>query len=188
MTDTKHNMPKLDNEVATDISKYSRNRVTGDKLQHSMVATMQAAGFISTDCISPKSAGSTATEETFTFLKDAIMAGFPKGVPELCAMTAKAAGDKQVDGRNRTYWSKQPNSIVAAIGKALRIKEEIDAEIASGKAGKDTKTRTPEMMVRDKLGECVKHIQNAETFTFDHSDMTLDELIKCLNAIIKRIN
>ena len=40
---------------------------------------------------------------------------------------------KQVDGRNRSYWSKQPNSIVAAIGKALKIKEEIDAEIASGK-------------------------------------------------------
>ncbi len=187
MTDTKHNMPKLDKEVATNISNYSHNKVTGDKLEHSMVATMQAAGFVWTDCISPKSAGSTATEETFTFLKDAIAAGFPKGVQELCNMTSKAAGDKQVDGRNRSYWSRQPNSIVAAIGRALKIKEEIDAEIASGKAGKDTKTRTPEMMVRDALADCVKRIKNAETFEFDHKDMTLDELIGSLNMFIKHI-
>ena len=132
MTDTKHNMPKLDNEVFTQVGKFARNVVTGDKLQQNMVITMQTAGFIYTDCISPKSAGSTATDETFTFLKDAIMSGMPKGVQELCAMTAKAAGDKQIDGRNRSYWSKQPNSIVAAIGRALKIKEEIDAEIASG--------------------------------------------------------
>ena len=187
MTATKHNMPKLDNEVATNISNYSHNKVTGDKLEHSMVATMQAAGFVWTDCVSPKSAGSTATEATFTFLKDAIAAGFPDGVQELCNMTAKAAGDKQVDGRNRSYWSKQPNSIVAAIGRALKIKEEIDAEIASGKAGKDTKTRTPEMMVRDALADCIKRIKNAETFEFDHKDMTLDELIGSLNMFIKHI-
>ena len=187
MTDTKHNMPKLDNEVFTQVGKFARNVVTGDKLQQNMVITMQTAGFIYTDCISPKSAGSTATDETFTFLKDAIMSGMPKGVQELCAMTAKAAGDKQIDGRNRSYWSKQPNSIVAAIGRALKIKEEIDAEIASGKAGKDTKTRTPEMMVRDALADCVKRIKNAETFEFDHKDMTLDELIGSLNMFIKHI-
>jgi len=187
MTDTKHNMPKLDNEVFTQVGKYSSNKVTGDKLEHNMVATMQAAGFVWTDCISPKSSGSTATEETFTFLKDAIMSGMPKGVSDLCAMTAKAAGDKQIDGRNRSYWSKQPNSIVAAIGRALKIKEEIDAEIASGKAGKDTKTRTPEMMVRDALADCIKRIKNAETFEFDHKDMTLDEFIGSLNMFIKHI-
>lgn len=184
MTVTKHNMPKLNDEVATDISKYSRNKVTGDKLAHTMVATMQAAGFVSTDCISPKSQGSTATKESFEFIKAAIMAGFPKGVPELCAMTAKAAGDKVIDGRNRSYWSKQPNSIVAAIGKALKTKEEIDAEIAAGNAAPDTRTRTPEMMVRDALADCVKKIQKAETFK---ADMDIDDMIKAINALIKRI-
>ena len=177
-------MPKLDNEVATNISKYSRNKVTGDKLQHNMVATMQTAGFIYTDCISPKKANSTATDETFTFLKDAIMSGMPKGVSELCAMTAKAAGDKVIDGQNRSYWSKQPNSIVAAIGRALKVKEEIDAEIASGKAGKDTTTRTPEMMVRDALSDCVDRVQKADNFT---CSIDLDEFVKCLNALIKKV-
>jgi hypothetical protein len=184
MTVTKHNTPNLNDEVATDISKYARNRVTGDKLQHTMVATMQRAGFISTDCISPKSGGSTATQESFDFIKAAIMSGFPKGVPELCAMTAKAAGDKVIDGRNRSYWSKQPNSIVAAIGRALKVKEEIDAEIAAGKAGADTRTRTPEMMVRDALADCVKKIQKAETFK---TSMDLDDLVQNLNALIKVI-
>ena len=184
MTVTKHNMPNLNDEVATDISKYARNKVTGDKLTHTMVATMQAAGFISTDCKSPKSEGSTATEESFEFIKAAIMAGFPKGVQDLCAMSAKAAGDKLVDGRNRSYWSKQPNSIVAAIGKALQKKEEIDAEIAAGNASPDTRTRTPEMMVRDALADCVKKIQKAETFK---STMDADDLVANLNALIKVI-
>jgi len=184
MTVTKHNFPQLNDEVAADIRKYARNRVTGDKLQHSMVATMQLAGFKSTDCISPDSNGSTATRETFDFIKAAIMSGFPKGVPELCAMTAKAAGDKVIDGRNRSYWSKQPNSIVAAIGRAIRIKEEIDAEIEAGNAAPDTRTRTPAMMVRDNLAECVKRIQKAETFT---CTMDIDDLVQNLNALIKTI-
>ena len=184
MTVTKHNMPKLNDEVATDISKYSRSKVTHEKLEHNMVATMRAAGFISTDCISPKSEGSTATQETFDFLKAAIMAGFPKGVPELLAMSAKAAGDKVINGQNRSYWSKQPNSIVAAIGKALKKKEEIEAEIEAGNAAPDTRTRTPEMMVRDSLADCVKRIQKAETFK---SDMDTDDIIAAINALIKRI-
>ena len=184
MTVTKHNMPNLTDEVATDITKFSRNRVTGDKLTHNMVSTMRAAGFISTDCKSPKSDGSTATEESFEFIKAAIMAGFPKGVPELCAMSAKAAGDKVIDGRNRSYWSKQPNSIVAAIGKALKKKEEIEAEIEAGNAAPDTQTRTPEMMVRDALADCVKRIQKAETFK---SEMDTDDIIAAINALIKRI-
>ena len=43
------------------------------------------------------------------------------------------------------------------------------------------------MMVRDALADCVKRIKNAETFAFDHPEMTLDDLIGSLNALIKRI-
>tara|TARA_R100001510_G_C7592910_1_gene162017 strand:- start:139 stop:720 length:582 start_codon:yes stop_codon:yes gene_type:complete len=186
MTDNqilKPNMPNLNDEVATDIAKFSRNKVTSDKLEHNMVATMKAAGFIHTDCISPTSKGSTATKETFDFLKSAIAAGFPKGVKELCDMSPKAAGDKLVDGRNRSYWSKQPNSLVAAVGKALRIQAEIDAEIAAGNASPNQKTRTAEMIVRDKLKECVTKIQKTENFT---CKMDADDMILALNALIKK--
>ena len=43
------------------------------------------------------------------------------------------------------------------------------------------------MMVRDALEECVKRIQKAETFEFDHQKFTLDEFIAYLNMFIKSI-
>ena len=188
MTDNqilKPNTPNLNDAVKTDIAKYSRNKVTGDKIAHNMVATMQTAGFISTDCISPKSVGSTATEETFKFLKNAIFSGFPKGVIELCEMTAKAAGDKQVDGRNRTYWNRQPNSLVAGIGKALRKKEEIDADIKAGKQGADATTRSAESLCVEDGEAIINRIKKAESFIVVGKD--LPDWIAEFEALIRMI-
>ena len=66
----------------------------------------------------------------------------------------------------------------------MKKKEEIDAEIEAGNAAPDTRTRTPEMMVRDALADCVKKIQKAETFK---STMDADDLVANLNALIKTI-
>ena len=184
MTVTMHNTPNLNDEVATMVGKFARHKTNGDKMETGLVSVLRVSGFKSTDCISPKSNNSTATDESFSFLKDSVINGLPKGVKELIEMSAKAAGDKLVDGRNRSYWSKQPNSIVAAIGRALKKQEEIDAEIAAGNAAPDTRTRTPEMMVRDGLADCVKRIQKADTFK---ADMDIDDIIKAINALIKRI-
>ena len=99
-------------------------------------------------------------------------------------MSAKAAGDKQIKGQNRSYWKRQPNSIIGGLQTQLKNKEEIDAEIESGKQGADARTVTPEQKVCELLTDCIKRIQKAESFT---SEMDLADVIKCLKGLIKTI-
>ena len=81
--------------------------------------------------------------------------------------------------------AKQPNSIVSAISsKQLKRREDIAADIASGKQGADARTVTPEQKVCELLTDCIKRIQKAESFT---SSMELPDVIKCLKGLIKTI-
>ena len=60
------------------------------------------------------------------------------------AVTAKVAGDKTVQGQTRAYWKRQANAVLADIKGQLARREQIAADIASGKQGADARTRTAE--------------------------------------------
>lgn len=181
---TKINQPKLSAELGKEIAQFSKHKVNQDKRTTKVLDLFKSCGFKSTDLISNTSKGSTATEEQFTWCKQMIANGFPDGVKELCELSAKAAGDKVIDGRNRSYWSKQPNSIMGALNTQLRNREEIDAEIASGKQGADARTRSSEAIAKDQLGKIITRLQKAETF---ETTMDLDTMISQLQAMVKSI-
>ena len=178
---------KLNDVAHVSLRDWAKETVKTDLNKLKRVDALRSAGWVSTMCISPKSAGSTATERSWTFAKNAINSGFPQKAQELMAKSAKAAGDATVNGQPRAYWMRQANAVLGDIKKQLEIRERIAAEVEAGKAGPDATTRTPEMMVRDALEECVKRIQKAETFEFDHQKFTLDEFIAYLNMFIKSI-
>lgn len=175
---------KLNEQVHIALRDWTKDTVKADMNKVKRTDIFRAAGWVSTMFISPKSSGSTATDESWTFAKNAINSGFPKAAQDLIASSAKVAGDKTVQGQPRAYWMRQANAVLGDIKRTLENAERIQAEIASGKAGPDTKTRTPEMMVRDSLAECVKRIQKAESF---ECEMDTVDLITAINALIKRI-
>ena len=181
---TKTNQPKLSAELGKEIAQFSKNKVNQDKQTTKVIDLFTACGFISTDLISNTTKGSTATEEQFAWCKQMIMNGLPAGVKELCELSAKAAGDKQIKGYGRVYWSKQPNSIVSALSKQLKRREDIDAEIESGKQGADARTRSQELIAKDELVGLINRLQKAETF---QTTMDLDTMISQLQAMVKSI-
>ena len=175
---------KLNSEVEKAFQDWSATHVKTTLGAMKRVDIFRAAGWKSTMCISPKSKGSTATDESWAFAKNAINSGFPKAAQELMAMKPIVAGDKVVNGQNRSFWMKQANAILVDIKGQLENRERIAEAIEEGKAGPDATPRTPEMMVVDALSDCIKRIQKTEDFT---SSMDLDDLVKCLNGIIKSI-
>lgn len=178
------NHPMLGAELGAEIAKFSKGVVGQDKKLTKVLDMFKAGGFKSTDLISNTSKGSTATEEMFTWCKQMIASGFPAGVKELCELSPKAAGDKVVDGRNRSYWARQPNSIIGGLQTQLKNREQIDAEIASGKQGADARTRSSEAIAKGELGKVITRLQKAEVF---ETTMDLDVMISQLQAMVKSI-
>ena len=175
---------KLNEQVHIALRDWTKETVKADMNKVKRIDIFRAAGWASTMFISPKSNGSTATEESWTFTKNAINSGFPKAAQDLIASSAKVAGDKTVQGQPRAYWMRQANAVLGDIKRSLEKAEQIQAEIASGKSGADARTRSAETMVREALETAIKRIQKAEEFK---ADMDADDIVTALNAIIKRI-
>ena len=175
---------KLSEQVHIALRDWTKEAVKSDLNKIKRIDVFRAAGWTSTMFISPKSAGSTATEESWTFAKNAINSGFPKLAQDLIAVSAKVAGDKTVQGQPRAYWMRQANSVMGNIKSTLEKAEQIQAEIASGKQGADARTRSAEAMVREALETAIKRIQKADSFD---TSMDVDDLIANLNALIKVI-
>ncbi len=184
MTKTIPNKPTMNEGLANQIALYGKTSVGQDLELIKTIDLFKSSGFKNTDLISPKSAGSTSTEELFEWCKQQIINGLPNGVRALLEMSAKAAGDKQIKGQNRSYWKRQPNSIIGGLQTQLKNREEIDAEIASGKQGADARTRSSETIAKDQLGKIITRLQKAETFK---SKMDLDTMISQLQAMVKAI-
>jgi len=188
MTNSTHiinNAPTLDDELGKEIQLFSKNKVGNEKQAGGLVKLLQEKGFIYTYLISPSKNASTASVEVFAWVKAQTVAGFPKGVEALIAMSGKAAGDKMVDGRNYSYWYRQPNSVVGAMSTQLKNKEVIDAEIASGKSKPDARTRSPEAIVKEALGKAIAKMQKAESF--DLVTMELDDAVKVITKVMNAI-
>ena len=175
---------KLSEQIHIALRDWTKETVKSDLNKIKRLDVFRAAGWKSTMFISPKTSGSTATEESWTFTKNAINSGFPKAAQDLMAVSAKVAGDKTVHGQPRAYWMRQANAVAADIKRSLEKREQIAEEIASGKHGADGRTRSAEAMVREALETAIKRIQKADDFK---TSMDLDDLVQNLNALIKVI-
>ena len=183
MTDT-IKIAKINDEIKTLVRGWAGDTVKADMTKTKRVDVLRAAGWTSAHCVSPKSADSAATEESWAFLKTTINSGFPAKAQELMDMTAKVAGDKTVNGQPRAYWMRQANAVIADIKKQLKHREDIAADVAAGKTGPDARTATVETKVKGLLLDAVKKIQKADEF---ECSIELDDLITGINNLAKTI-
>ena len=178
---------KLNEQSQTVFRDWSKEKVKQDFSKVKRTDILVSMGWTSTMFISPKSKGSTATEASWDFAKNAINSGFPKAAQELMAMTVKVAGDRTVNGQPRFYWQKQANAVLADIKGQLAKREEIEADIASGKQGADATTRTPESISIDELDGVINRVKKLESFTVVGVDLTdwIANLVELRNQIQK---
>ena len=174
----------INTEVGTVMRGWSSDTIKADMTKTKRTDVLRAAGWTSAHCISPKSDGSAATDESWAFAKAEINAGMPKAAQALMAITAKAAGDKTVNGQPRAYWMRQANAVIADIKKQLQHREDIAADVAAGKTGPDARTIGAETKVRELLNDAIKRIQKSEAF---ECSIALDDLIQGLGNLAKTI-
>tara|TARA_R110000803_G_scaffold202064_1_gene267042 strand:- start:43 stop:606 length:564 start_codon:yes stop_codon:yes gene_type:complete len=174
----------INTEVGTVMRGWSSDTIKADMTKTKRTDVLRAAGWTSAHCISPKSDGSAATDESWAFAKAEINAGMPKAAQALMAITAKAAGDKTVNGQPRAYWMRQANAVIGDIKTQLKRREDIAADVAAGKTGPDARTGSVETKVRELILEAVKRAQKAESFD---CSIDLDDFITRLNNISKTI-
>ena len=174
----------INTEVGTVMRGWSSDTIKADMTKTKRTDVLRAAGWTSAHCISPKSDGSAATDESWAFAKAEINAGMPKAAQALMAITAKAAGDKTVNGQPRAYWMRQANAVIADIKKQLQHREDIAADVAAGKTGPDARTIGAETKVRELINDAIKRIQKSEAF---ECSIELDDLIQGLGNLAKTI-
>ena len=181
---TKLKIVTINDEIQLVVRDWASSTVKTDLARTKRTDILRSAGWTSQHCISPKSEGSEASDETWAFLKETINSGFPKPAQAMMELSAKAAGDKTVNGQPRAYWMRQANAVIGDIKKQLKLREDIAASVASGKQGADARTVTPEQKVCELLTDCIKRIQKAEHFK---TSMDLDTLVHELIVVRKSI-
>ena len=174
----------INTEIETTIRDWSNNTVKADMAKTKRTDVLVSAGWTAAHCISPKSDGSEASDESWAFLKATINSGFPKTAQAMLEMSAKAAGDKTVNGQPRSYWMRQANAVIGDIKTQLKRREDIAAEVASGKTGSDARTVSPETKVRELLNDAIKRIQKSDEF---NCSIDLDDLTTGLANLAKTI-
>tara|TARA_R110000787_G_scaffold205928_1_gene316184 strand:- start:64 stop:609 length:546 start_codon:yes stop_codon:yes gene_type:complete len=174
----------INTEIETAFRGWASDAIKTDASKTKRIDIFRAAGWTAAHCISPKSDGSAATDESWNFAKVAINSAFPKAAQAMMDMSAKASGDKTVNGQPRSYWMRQANAVIGDIKTQLKRREDIAAEVASGKTGADARTVSPETKVRELLNDAIKRIQKADSFT---CSIELDDLISNIGKIAKTI-
>jgi len=164
--------------VTTELAGLIANAVakgnTADRAKTTAVDAMVAAGFVSTDFISPKGkdSKSTATDELFGQINAAIVAGFATRTQALVnAPSAKGMTDAQKLARRNAQMQigAKRNDFKTALAK----RENAEA------SGNTSRTRTPQQRVTDNLNDSIKVLQEAEGVPFD----TVKVLELCKKAL-----
>ena len=184
MTNLLNTTATINTEIETAVRDWAATTVKTNLARTKRTDILRSAGWTSAHCISPKSEGSEASDESWAFLKAAINSGFPKQAQAMMEMSAKACGDRTVNGQTRGYWMKQANAVIADIKKQLKHREDVEAEIASGKTGPDARSVTAETKVRELLNDAIKRIQKADEF---ECSIDLDDLTTGLANLAKTI-
>ena len=194
MTDSKTKFANLNEQSQFAFRDWAKDNYKQDLSKVKRTDILISTGWVSTMLISPKSAGSTATEASWEFAKNAINSGFPKAAQDLITVSAKVAGDKTVNGQPRAYWNRQANAVLGDIKRQLARREQIDADIASGKQGADARTRTAEVLTYEALLDCVSRIQKAEGFNIKTKEQDplaftdLDDFCHAINDLANQID
>ena len=175
---------KINDLIETTLRAWTSDSVKASLDTMKRVDIFWAEGWRSAHCISPKSSGSAASVESWAFTKGAINRGMPIKAQALMDLSAKAAGDKTVNGQPRAYWIRQANAVIGDIKTQLKRREDIEADIASGKQGANARTVSPEQKVRELLNDAIKRIQKADAF---ECSIELDDLVKGLGKLAKSI-
>lgn len=148
---TKHNAPQLKEAVSKAISDYTSLARRTDKARTGVVDLAIANGFIATDFISPGKADSTATKETWDFLKSAVVAGFTQDVRDLLAKpTTAGLSDKAKS--DRRYWQQQIGARMSDLKAAMKRREE------AGQPGAGGSHRSPFQVIDEQVGKWEKRL------------------------------
>ena len=146
-------------ELTTAVTGFSAAVTTGERMKGKHLDTMYATGMRHTACISPKgkdSAESTATEDSWEILKDAIRAGFPKSDQRLFLVDVKSLSD--TDKAQKRYATQQVGSCIKDIKNGLKARA-----INAGELEKSAKIiKSGAEKIRAQLMNIVKISKNDE--------------------------
>jgi hypothetical protein len=174
--------------VYAGVGEYTDSVLRNDKDTVKMLDILIAANVPETHLISPSNGPnkhqSTATPEFFQGLKDAIEARYDDEVHALMAMERRAAGNTYVGANNRDGWMKKANSVIGGMRTAYINSLKRQGDIASGKQGADTRTKTVEIAVSERFMDCINRLQKADSVK---TTIGLDVMIPRLKEFVKAL-
>jgi hypothetical protein len=163
-------------EIAAAITSLMKATEAVDLKRESVIDALRAAGIKSTDFISPKSKGSTATPELYAAFKEAIVKGFPaakrkllnapKGSLSKEQMKLRGDAQRSIGGYMGAFKRDIENKEPAAIAKAKAKKEAGRAARQVANKGQ-AKAAGSTAKVLESLQQAAKRAQAIEEPEFD---------------------
>jgi len=147
--------------------------VAGEKAQRKFLDTLRADKVAASALISPKTEGSTATEESWAALKAAVVAGFDARIQKLLALPTDAVRD--IDKAERRHWNQQIGSIIGRWQRAL-------AKDEAKRAGVVKNATSPVEKLRDAFTAIETAVKKGTDWGFD-----VDDFLRDLRALNKRV-
>ena len=174
---SKHNTPQLKEVVAKAITDFVGKTRTAERGCATAADALQGAGFMWTDLISPKSEGSTASDEVWTFLKSAVVAGFTKEDQNLLSKPTTHGLDKPA----KEYRKRLQQRINARLGD---LKGSLKNRQTVAEGGANATTRTT-LQVMDE--QASKWIGRADKITDGMPDEAAKAFRKALADFQKAV-
>ena len=165
----------LNKAVKDELVSTVKAGVSGRTKWKSLTRTLIENKWKYTDCISPKSAGSTANEDDFNDLKALIFANCYDAEEKKLAYVERADLDTLTKEQrtDRTNLRKRPNSIIGDIKDALERRQKPKKSVAS---------RSKNVIAVEKVRSVISALtDNSEEFG---DDVQIDDAIKHLNKVL----
>ena len=157
----------------TAVTAASKATVAGIKTERRLIDTFRADNVAASALLSPKTEGSTATDESWKAIRGAVVAGFDASVQKLLALPTDAVRD--TDKPTRRYWHQQIGSIIGRWQRAL-------AKDEAARAGVVKNATSPVEKLRDAFTAIERAVQKETAWGFD-----VDDFLRDLRALNKRI-
>jgi len=133
-----------------------------------------ASGFASTDLISPKTKGSTVSQDEFNMINETIVAGFSAAVRKLMSVPVKSLSpDEKVE---RRYWQQQVGA------RRNDFKRQLEKRENAGESGTPVTPKTNKTKILEALAKVVSICEKDEA-----PDYNATETKKTVSLLIKTI-
>ena len=133
-----------------------------------------ASGFTSTDLISPKSKGSTVSQDEFNMINETIVAGFSAPVRKLMSVPVKSlSDDEKVE---RRYGQQQVGA------RRNDFKRQLERRENAGESGTPTTPKTNKTKILEALAKVVSICEKDEAPDYNAAGTK-----KALNEVIKSL-